>query len=177
MNLTSTARIYAKALFQLSKESNVDIVKEVTSFNEAVRLSNDLENVLFLGVFSIEEKIAVFSDIVEAQGHSDFFKNFFSFVITENRMDLFHLIYKELVVMDDADKGFVRGTIEGKEDTVSTEILNKVNLMVKQRVGLTPNLEYKKNKNITAGMRIKVEDFLIDATIDSQLDKWKNQKG
>ena len=50
------AKVYAKTFTELAKDNNVDIAKELTSLQEVINASNDLENVLFLEVFTEEEK-------------------------------------------------------------------------------------------------------------------------
>ena len=58
----------------------------------------------------------------------------------------FPLIFKEMVVIDDDKKGFLRGTIEGSEEQVDPEFEKKITSFLKEKLGKEPELEYKKMK-------------------------------
>lgn len=90
-------------------------------------------------------------------------------------MGILPLIFKELVVIDDHKKGFIRGVIEGREDEASPEVTEKIVSYLSEKVGSKPVLTYKKNENLTAGYRVTVEDLQLDATIDNQLNKLKSE--
>ena len=60
----NVAKAYAKAIYNLGKESNLDVAKELTTLTEVVNENNNLENVMFLDVFTAEEKIAVVNEVI-----------------------------------------------------------------------------------------------------------------
>jgi F-type H+-transporting ATPase subunit delta len=168
------AKIYAKSLYELGKEQDVDVVGDLTKFNEVVNVSNDLENVLFLDVFTTEEKINVFSAFSEKLSLSSLVSNTIKYLVTEKRASVLHLIYKELIVLDDDARGFLRGSIEGSEDKLDDAAVTKIKEFIKNKLGKEAILEYKQNSNISAGFRVTVEDFQIDATLENQFEQLKN---
>ena len=91
----------------------------------------------------------------------------------EGRIGLLPLIYKTVSVLEDDSLGFLKGTIEGVEESINSEMKNQIKSILAKRLGLAPELEYKKNVSITAGYRATVQDLQIDATIDSQLESLK----
>ncbi len=168
------AKAYAQSILELSKDQGTDVATEMTKFNEVINKNNDLENVFFLDVFTPEEKMAVASDIISKLNLSKLFNNFFMFLIQEKRLPIFPLIFKEVIVIDDHNKGFLRGTIEGSGSEVSADFKEKMKAYLEKKLGQKCDLDYKQNDKITAGYRVTVEDLQLDASLDNQLDKLKN---
>jgi len=166
--------VYAKALYQISEENKeVDLVRDFTGFTELVNSSNNLENLLFYESFSAEEKISVLTKIFEKTNYSEFFKSFLALLVENKRVTYYPQIFKELTVLDDDSRGFLRGTIESSEK-ISEETITKVKKYLEERVGKKIVLEYKTNKSITAGVRTTVGDLLLDATLEHQFDLLKS---
>jgi F-type H+-transporting ATPase subunit delta len=92
----------------------------------------------------------------------------------EGRISLLPLIFKEVIVIDDHEKGFLRGTIEGNMDSISEDHKNKLLNSLKAHLGgKEPVLEYVKNPAVTAGYKVTVEDLQVDASVDNQLKHFK----
>jgi len=172
---TNVTKAYARAIIQLGEEGRIDVGKELTIFTEAINGSNHLENVLFLDVFTCEERKNVLKNIFIKLKLSQLVRNFIYFLIDEKRMNIFPMIFKEIIIIDDHKKGFMRGVIEGSGDFASKDAEKRILSHLKEQLGLTAKLTYKKNKNITAGYRVTVEDYQIDATLDNQLKQFKNE--
>lgn len=174
MKEQNVAKAYAKALIELADKEGLDICKQITDFNVVINENNNLENLLFLDVFTPEEKQAVVGDVLSKLGTSPLLKNFLFYMIEEKRINLFPLVSKEAIVIDDHRKGFLRGTIEGSDASLPDVVFEKLKSFVAGKVGSEPNLEYKQNDKITAGYKVTVEDLQLDATVDSQLNELKN---
>ena len=161
MKEKNVAKAYAKAIYSLGKESSVDTAKELTTLTETINSCNNLENVMFLDVFTPEEKASVINTVLDKLALSTVVKSFINFLLQEKRVGILPLIIKEVIVMDDHAKGFMRGTIEGNSDSIDTESLNKIKSYIKKELGAEPELTYSKNDKITAGVRVTVEDYQI----------------
>jgi F-type H+-transporting ATPase subunit delta len=171
----NTAKVYAKALIEIAKEKNIKIAEEILTLTEVINSSNDLENILFLDVFTNDEKIAVIGDIAKAIKLSREVSESLNFLIQEKRINLLPLISKEIIVMDDEEKGFLNGMIQGSTDTISDEEKAKLVNEMKKFVGNKEmKFKYEKNEELTAGYRLTVNDMQLDATVDTQLEKFKN---
>lgn len=168
-----TAKIYAASFLELAEEDKIDLAKELTTLTETINSSNDLENVLFLDVFTTEEKITVMQDIAAKINLDKSVHNMVAYLINEKRITLLPLIFKEVIVIDDEKKGFLRGTIEGHDESISDESKNILIAEVKRNLGKAPDLKYIQNKSISAGYRVTVEDLQLDATMENQLNKFK----
>lgn len=168
-----TSKVYAQSALQLSKKEGVDISNELTKLTEVINSSNDLENVVFLDVFTQEEKRSVLDKIIDNISLSKLTRNFVFYLINEKRINMLPMIVKEIIVIDDEEKGFLRGTIQGTEDEINEDIKNKVVNYLKAKLGINPQLDYKKSESITAGYKVTAGDLQLDASLDNQLNKFK----
>jgi F-type H+-transporting ATPase subunit delta len=167
------SKAYAQALVELSEEQKLDLAAELTTLTEAINQNNNLETVLFLDVFTIEEKWSVLEAVAIKLGLSATMKNFLHFLIQEKRLGFLPMIFKNVIVIDDHKKGFLRGTIEGNEEQISEEVKNKLKIYLQKKLGKEAVLTYIQNDSVTAGYRVTVEDLQLDASIDHQLENFK----
>ncbi len=174
MQETRVAKVYATALIRLGDELEIDVASELTKFNDIIAQSNDLENLLFLDLFTVQEKKDVFLKLAEKSKMSKLLENYILFLLEERRMNIFPMIWKEVIVMDDHKKGFIRGVIEGTE--VSIDEANKSELMkyLEAKLKVKPHLEYQQNDKITAGYKVTVGDMQLDASADEKLKRFKD---
>lgn len=174
MRELTVAKVYAKALLELGDEGKISIADELTALTEVINASNQLENVLFLDVFTTEEKKSVFLDIAKKINLSSITTETIKFLIDEKRVGILPLIVKEVIVIDDERRGFIRGVIEGNTDQIDESTKNKIVSFLKEKIGREPKLDYQVNANMTAGYKVTVEDLQLDASLDNQLEQFKN---
>ncbi len=168
------AKVYADSFIQLGKEQNVNVAEEMTKLTETINSSNELENVLFLDVFTVDEKVAVFEEVSKKLGLSPLLISAIKYLIQEKRIGLFPLIFKEIIVKDDLEKGFLRGTIVGSANDISDDHKEKLLSAMKKYIGdKKPILTYKKTDDVTAGYKVTIEDLQLDATVDNELKHFK----
>ncbi len=167
------AKTYAQAIRSISKDEAFDAVNELVKFNNAVNISSELEQVLFLEAFSEEEKIGVLEDITNKLGIHKTVQNFMKYLINEKRMNLINMIYKEVVIMDDDEKGFLKGSIQGSSESIDDETKKRIIEHLEKKLNKKVNLSYEKNEKITAGYRVSAGDYLMDASLDNQFDEFK----
>ncbi len=167
------AKIYAKSILALADEKKVDLPQELTKLTEVINASNDLENVLFMDVFTTDEKKDLLNTISDRLKLSDLTKLSMQFLVEEKRINLLPLLVKEVIVLDDDRKGFLRGTIEGSEEKINPESQEKIEKYIKTKISQSVTLSYKQNKMISAGYKVTVDDLQLDASLDHQLEKFK----
>lgn len=173
MKEQAVARVYAKSLLELGDEKNVKIADELTKLTEVINKSNDLENVMFLDLFTLEEKKVVFLEVAKKLHLSQITTETVKYLIDEKRIGILPLIFKEIIVMDDERKGFMKGTIEGTEVDVDPAFKAKIESFLKKKFGREPHLDYVQNNKISAGYKVTVEDLQLDASLDNQLEQFK----
>jgi len=168
------AKAYAQSIVELGVELKLDVVSDLTKLTEVINKNNDLETLLFLDVFSAEEKLGVLNEVMKRLGLSQMVVNFMQYLVQEQRLGLMPMIFKNVIVIDDHNKGFLRGTIEGSEESIPADVKEKLKVYLQAKLGSEPILEYKKNANVTAGYRVTVEDLQLDASLENQLEKFKD---
>ena len=173
MKEQSVAKVYAKSLLELGDEKKVNIADELTQLTEVINKSNELENIMFLELFTLEEKKNVFVEVAKKLNLSQITTETIKYLIDEKRIGILPLIIKEVIVMDDERKGFLKGTIEGNGAQVDPAFKAKIESFLKQKLGRDPQLDYVQNSNISAGYKVTVEDLQLDASLDNQLEQFK----
>ena len=168
------AKAYAQSIVELGVELKLDLVSDLTKLTEVINKNNDLETVLFLDVFTAEEKLSVLNEIMKKLGLNQVTINFMQFLVQEQRLGLMPMIFKNVIVIDDHNKGFLRGTIEGSEESIPEDVKNKLKAYLQTKLGREPILEYVKSANVTAGYRVTVEDLQLDASLENQLEQFKD---
>lgn len=173
MKEQTVAKVYAKSLLELGDEKGIKLADDLIKLTEVINKSNELENILFLDVFTLEEKKNVFIEVAKKLGLAQLTTEAIKYLIDEKRVGILPLIVKEIVVIDDERRGFMRGTIEGNDVKIDEAFKKKIESFLKQKLGREPNLEYVQNSNISAGYKVTVEDLQLDASLDNQLEQFK----
>lgn len=173
MKEQAVAKVYAKSLLELGDERKVSLADELTKLTEVINKSNELENVLFLELFTLEEKKAVFSEVAQKMALSPITTETVKFLIDEKRIGILPMIIKEVIVMDDERKGFMKGTIEGTDLQIDPAFKAKIESFLKNKFGREPHLDYVQNASLSAGYKVTVEDLQLDASLDNQLEQFK----
>jgi F-type H+-transporting ATPase subunit delta len=173
MKELAVAKVYAKSLLELGDEKQIQIADELTKLTVVINNSNELENVMFLDLFTLEEKKTVFLEVAKKLSLSPITTETIKFLIDEKRIGILPLIIKEVIVMDDERKGFMKGTIEGTDVQIDPAFKNKIEGFLKNKFGREPHLDYVQNNNLSAGYKVTVEDLQLDASLDNQLEKFK----
>lgn len=173
MKEMSVAKVYAKSFLELGDEKNIKIADEMMALTEVINKSNDLENVLFLEVFTLDEKKSIFAEVAKKLNLSQLSSEAVKYLIDEKRIGLLPLIIKEIIVIDDERRGFIKGTIEGNGAQIDEALKAKIVTFLKKKIGRDPNLEYVQNNNISAGYKVTVGDLQLDASLDNQLEQFK----
>jgi F-type H+-transporting ATPase subunit delta len=173
MREQAVARVYAKSLLELGDDKKVNIAEELTKLTEVINKSNDLENVMFLELFTMEEKKTVFGEVAKKLNLSAITTETIRYLIDEKRVGILPLIIKEVIVMDDERRGFLKGTIEGSDAQIDAAFKSKIEGFLKNKLGRDPQLNYVQNAGLTAGYKVTVEDLQMDASLDNQLEQFK----
>ena len=134
------AKAYAQSIVELGVELKTDVVSDLTKLTEVINKNNDLETLLFLDVFSAEEKLGVLNEIMKRLSLSQVVVNFMQYLINEKRIGLMPMIFKNVIVIDDHNKGFLRGTIEGSEESIPADVKEKLKVYLKGKLGSEPIL-------------------------------------
>ncbi len=167
------AKTYAQAVVQIAKENAAPIFSEVASFIDLLNKSSDLENVLFLNVFMFDEKKQILEDLFKVLKLNHITQNFLTFLLNEKRLPLLPQIYKELIVIEDAAKGFMAVRVEGSQEQLDASAKAAIEKYLLEKLNLKSHIDYKQNDQISAGYKVVAGDNLLDATLKTQLNNFK----
>jgi F-type H+-transporting ATPase subunit delta len=168
------AKTYAQAVVKIAEEQNCSVFDEVAGFVGLLNKASDLESILFLNVFTFEEKKQILEDVFTKINLHKITQNFLTFLLNEKRLPLLPQIYKELIVIEDASKGFMKVNVEGSQDELDLQAKNAIEKYLQEKLNLKSDISYKKNDQISAGYKVVAGDNLLDATLKTQLNNFKN---
>ena len=167
------AKTYARSILELGAEKNQNVAEELIKLTEVINSSEMLENVMFMDVFTAEEKKDIFKSVAAKAGLTPLLQSYIQYLIEEKRIGLLPLITKEAMIIDDEKRGFLRGVIEGSEAQADPKVVAQVKAFLKSKLGREPHMDYHQNTQISAGYRITVDDLQLDASLENQLDQFK----
>ncbi len=166
------ARRYARALFSIGEKAGA---KELASFGaELSALAKAIKDVPELGkvfrnpLFSVEEKRAVISKVLDDVKANAILRNFCFLLADKNRLALIPDIQAYYNVLLDAEQGVIRGEVvtavelpAAKRDEVKTQLEKQANQKL--------ILDFSVNKGILGGVLLKIGDRVLDASLRAQL--------
>jgi F-type H+-transporting ATPase subunit delta len=165
MSNSQISRVYARSLLELGKEKSVDVCAALTALQETINSSNPLEHV---------EKVAVLKDVMAKLKTPPLVESFLLYLVNEKRIQELPMIYKELIVLDDHERGFFKGVVEGMEPTLAADIKKSFVDYLEKMLNQKIQLSYQQNDKITAGYKVTIDNYQLDATVDNQFDRIKS---
>ena len=168
----STARSYALALYELSKEdAELDKnTQDVKNLNKLLDDSDDLKESLTNPTVSKEIKKNVLSIIAEKSNFSKNLKNFISFVADKNRLFFLDKIIKSFLNLVSKSKGESEAILISAKK-LSAEEKEKIKIEMSQNFKSSLNIDYKYDPSLIAGLIIQIGSVMVDASIKTKLKK------
>ena len=173
MNEKKVSSRYAKAVYSLAKESNLQdtILSDFTLILKTIADSRELSNLVESPVISSKKKYDVFKEVF-GDSISDSTFNFIKLLTEKSRENLlddiaieYELIYNEA---NNRLPVIIYSAVELDEDAKS-QILSKLTDWTKKTI----LSECKVDSSLKGGLKIKISDWIFDASIQNQLDKLK----
>jgi len=168
------AQVYARALFEASKEADkLDEVREqVGAFADALNENQELSVFFFSPYFSTEEKKEGLGKVLD--GADDIVQNFLELLIEKHRVPAIHRIRREYDALWQEENKLlpveVTSAIELDEDTVK-----QIGDQIGERTGRKVQLESRVDPDILGGIVVRVGDRILDASIANRLESLRKQ--
>ena len=171
------ARRYAHALFVLEKKAGLPALEQCGADLGAlaVLLDKSAELVRFFHnpVFSAKEKQTVLGALADKLSLSHTVRNFCYLLADKGRLDSLTGIAAQYGTLLDSEKGVKRGELitavpldEGKRKELLAQL--------EKKAGCELALEFKVDPAILGGMRLKIGDKVLDASLMAQLSLLKD---
>jgi F-type H+-transporting ATPase subunit delta len=174
--MATVAAVYAKALFELGQEKKAleAVAKELREFQDTVASSKALSAVLTNPGYNPGSRKAILADVIKAMGTEGLAKSLLELLDSRTRMAALPAILRELDRMIEESQGVWGGEVRSAVE-LSAEELAKLELAVGKRVGKKVRLAPKVDASLLGGVIANVAGKTFDASLRSQLERFKNE--
>ena len=171
---TETSERYSRALFEVSYESNeLDKVEsDVKNLQSLIDSSQDLRNFIKNPTQSISQQIQVVNLISEKLVFSKNLKNFFLLLIEKRRIFFVKKILETFLNICSKKRGEIKASLISSKELSQTELEN-ISKDLSNIMGLVLKFDYKVDKELIGGLKLQLGSFMIDTSIKSKLNKYK----
>ncbi len=165
------ARPYAAAVLALAQKDGTLDATEAEMRDLAARLSGapELRTLLTSPALRAAERLELANKTLCA-GMSDLVQNLVHLLIDKRRINIAETIADHFVQLAEEARGVVRGTLT---TAVPVSDADKQAIMAKlgQLTGKTVLLESEVDPSVIGGVRVRVQDVLLDHTVRQRLDQ------
>jgi len=162
--------IYAKVFFLFWLE-NPRFLEELNLFVETLKENEILQKILLYNTVSKTERKNVLTEILLKLLNEQIVIGYILYLNENKRLNFIFQIFEEIKKMIYLNKGFRKVYVEGTNDYLEEKAVEIFKSKIKKYYPEKLEIEYTKREEITAGYRARVEDFLLDLTLDTQLNK------
>lgn len=166
------ARRYSRALFAIGAKSGLEELTaygdDLAALAEALEGAPELLRLFRNPLFSVEEKRKVMDSLLEKMQPSQMVRNFCALLADKGRLDHLPEISAYYGILLDAEKGVVRGELvtaidlaEAKQDALKEKL--------EAQTGRKLSLTFSTDPAILGGVKLKVGDRVLDASLRAQL--------
>ena len=168
----STAKSYALALYELSKESSAsnEVEKEMKSIQKLLNDATDFKEVVSNPMITKEEKKNVILKILEQNNFSEISKKFLGFVSNKNRLFFLEKIIKAYLSLVSISKGELQAKLISSKE-LSIEEQQKIKKEFSQNFKYSLNIDYKYEPDLIGGLIFQIGSVMIDTSIKTKLKK------
>ncbi len=172
--LLTTARPYAKALFEIAKDKSMLNEYFYMLKNLKILISEDqIKNILENNSFNKSYKLNILADILK-DGLDENFLRFIRLLIENNR--LFSI--SEIIALYDSYSQAEKNLKIARVDTafeLNSEQIKEIKIALEKKFNTKIEINQNQDSTLLAGAVIRVDDLVIDGSIKEQLRKLESQ--
>lgn len=174
--MSSVAKVYAKALFELGQEKGQteSLEKDLRSFSELLASGAPLGAMLGSAGINPNSKRAVLADVLKAMELHPVVKRLLELLVARGRSSEIPAVVRELEVLVEASHGVQAGQVRSAVE-LSSEELSVLSGALAKRVGGKVKLSQTVDPSLLGGMVATVGGKTFDASLRSQLERFKNE--
>ena len=168
----TTAKSYALALYELSKEnSELDKVElDIKDLKQLLKDSKDLYETILNPTISKEEKGKVLLLIAKENNFCENIKKFIGFIATKNRLFFLNQIIENFLNLVSNIRGELKAKLISSKK-LSLEEKKKIEKELSENFKSSLNINYKYDPELIAGLIIQVGSVMVDTSIKTKLKK------
>ena len=169
---STTARSYALALYELSKEnSELDKVEEgIKGLKGLLKESLNFNEMICSPTIAKEDKKNVIYAIAGQNNFSKILKKFLGFLAIKNRLFFLNKIIDSFLNLVSIGKNELKVKLISSKK-LSVEEQKKIQTELSQDFKSSLNLDYTHDPNLMAGLIIQVGSIMVDTSIKTKLKK------
>ncbi|UOF91582.1 F0F1 ATP synthase subunit delta [Fodinisporobacter ferrooxydans] len=170
----AVAKRYAKALYEVAREKQATerVATDMALVAKTVQESADLQKTLLNPTIPMTVKQQIIADVFQTSVH-EVVINFLNVLVQRHREAYISVLAEEFNRLADAEKGRVQVHIESAIALSDSELSNvKEHLTGLQ--GKQVELITSVNPDLIGGVRLTIGDRVIDASVKTQLEKFRN---
>jgi len=168
----ATAKSYALALYEISKESScTDIVEnEMRSLKNLLDESLDFKQTILSPLTTGKDKQNILFKIAEQNNFSITSKKFLGFVAKKNRLFFMENIIKSFLNIVSHDKGEIKAKLVSSKE-LSADEQKKIKDDFSKDLKSTLVIDYKYDPGLIGGLVIQIGSTMVDTSIKTKLKK------
>jgi F-type H+-transporting ATPase subunit delta len=168
------AEVYARALFEAAKESDVldRVHDELGEFTDALAENRDLQVFLFSPYFSSEEKKDGITRIVSDADER--LVNFLQLLAERHRMPALFRIRRGFDAMWAEENKLLPVTVTSAVE-LDEGLVQEIGKSIEERTGRRVELSSKVDPDVLGGLQVRVGNMVLDATVRNRLEQLRKQ--
>ena len=174
MNLDSTARKYAEALFGIGRSQGKLAVfqSNAEDFQRILSQSKDLLTSLSHPNIRKNQRMAIVNGVLASCTYDPVFSNFVRLVVQRGRIQCFSKIVASFTGLRDEADGRLRGVVY-VASPMSAEQRAKLRAKATEKLGHEVILEERIDPSVIGGLRLEVDGRVYDSSVRRHLERLK----
>ena len=173
---SETSERYARALYEVGKESNEieNIEAGVKNFQYFFENNSEIKNFIQNPTHIIETQNKVLDILSEKLNFAKDLKNFFLLLIKKRRMFFVKKISESFFRLCSKNRGEIKASLISSKDLSSIE-LESISKELSISMGSTIKFDYKLDQSLIGGLKLQLGSFMIDTSIKNKLKKYEQR--
>ena len=173
---TETSERYARALYEVSKESSElkKIEADIKNFQSIFDSNSEIKNFIQNPTHIIETQNKVLNILSEKLNFTKNLKNFFLLLVKKRRMFFIKKITDTFLKLCSKNRGEIKASLISSKELTSNELEN-ISAELSSSMNSTIKFDYKVDQSLIGGLKLQLGSFMIDASIKNKLKKYKQR--
>lgn len=168
------AKRYGGVLFNLAQENKTlkSVLKEVILLRRAVEKEPQAWSQVINPTLSFQTQRLIVESLVASLNLGSLMKRFLMVLCHNRRLSHLNAILDEFTTLTQSESGIVEGVLETASE-LSKKELDALQKSLKDQLGKHISLTQVIKENLVAGVVLRIDSMMIDASLGTQLNKLK----
>lgn len=174
MSYDAIARRWARAIFELGKETNTvaRVNEDIGSFAAMYASNAELSGVLDNPLLPEAQREAVIVEIASKMGVSDTAKGALRLLAQKRRVAALPLIARQLARLSDDEQNILRAEVT-TAGVVGDDYLSKLRAELEKATGKKVSIVHRVDKSLIGGVVTRIGDRVIDGSVRTRLSSFR----